>query len=372
METYNALSMLTKAGVPSYKIVVGVSSYGRQFKMTDPNCAGKNCTYVGPKSNATPGRCTGTLEYISNAEIKEIIQRDPRAKVISNGDNSKTLIYDGNWVSWMDDQDKIARANLYKSLKFGGTVDWAIDLVKFWKADLSDIIIHDIGNAYSGGCGWISWGGMRGGGIWHGCEKSKGSNPAECGTDESWRSIGCGNPGISKYNDASETLWNNVKAPAAWCSGIKDWISKRDNELQGYSFPQQLSQYYNGPPDFYCDVLTTDLASSGCMTPSSCKGPDDQSAAAMQHILHSLHNIHEVRNNYSIIRLKLTSPMQSFRRMYNGLKEAERGKDDGLRLFVKTFTPREDKSLSIFYSIFSTVVSIGTAGYFNSCKCSRN
>ena len=32
-ETINSLAMITKAGVPSNKVVVGVASYGRSFKM---------------------------------------------------------------------------------------------------------------------------------------------------------------------------------------------------------------------------------------------------------------------------------------------------------------------------------------------------
>lgn len=37
-ETLNALSMVTKAGVPSTMTIVGVSSYGRSFEMTTPGC----------------------------------------------------------------------------------------------------------------------------------------------------------------------------------------------------------------------------------------------------------------------------------------------------------------------------------------------
>ncbi|KAK4146129.1 glycoside hydrolase superfamily [Dichotomopilus funicola] len=37
-QTENALSMMTKAGVPSYKVFVGISSYGRSFKMAKPEC----------------------------------------------------------------------------------------------------------------------------------------------------------------------------------------------------------------------------------------------------------------------------------------------------------------------------------------------
>ncbi|KAK7753974.1 hypothetical protein SLS62_004073 [Diatrype stigma] len=73
-ETMLALSMVTKAGVPSSKIVVGLSSYGRSFKMTDPNCSGPMCTFVGPESAAKKGMCTDTAGYLGNAEIDRIIK----------------------------------------------------------------------------------------------------------------------------------------------------------------------------------------------------------------------------------------------------------------------------------------------------------
>lgn len=37
-ETLSALSMITKAGVPSTKVIVGVTSYGRSFKMAKAGC----------------------------------------------------------------------------------------------------------------------------------------------------------------------------------------------------------------------------------------------------------------------------------------------------------------------------------------------
>ena len=74
-ETNLALSMITKAGVPSNKIVVGVASYGRSFKMAEAGCTGPTCKFTGsPRvSNAAKGRCTDTAGYISNAEIGEVV-----------------------------------------------------------------------------------------------------------------------------------------------------------------------------------------------------------------------------------------------------------------------------------------------------------
>lgn len=37
-ETLNALSMITKAGIHSSQIIMGVSSYGRSFQMSTAGC----------------------------------------------------------------------------------------------------------------------------------------------------------------------------------------------------------------------------------------------------------------------------------------------------------------------------------------------
>lgn len=128
-ETINALSMITKAGVPSNMINVGVTSYGRSFQMTTPGCAGPNCTYTGPDSGAIPGPCTNSAGYLANAEIYDIIAGNPSTKRFMDDTFSNIVVYnETQWVSYMDEQNKDARAKLYKSLHFGGTSDWALDL----------------------------------------------------------------------------------------------------------------------------------------------------------------------------------------------------------------------------------------------------
>lgn len=67
-ETYQALSLITKAGVPASKVVVGVTSYARSFEMEDPSCTGPNCLFTGPASGATPGQCTNVRRKLRKSD----------------------------------------------------------------------------------------------------------------------------------------------------------------------------------------------------------------------------------------------------------------------------------------------------------------
>ncbi|KAL2260089.1 hypothetical protein VTK26DRAFT_6028 [Humicola hyalothermophila] len=96
-ETKYALAMVTKAGVPSHKVIVGVSSYGRSFGMTDPNCSGPMCTYTGPESGAFAGKCTQTKGYLADAEIEDLIVKGALAYHDDLFSDSDIAIYHGTW-----------------------------------------------------------------------------------------------------------------------------------------------------------------------------------------------------------------------------------------------------------------------------------
>ncbi|RDW93972.1 uncharacterized protein DSM5745_01294 [Aspergillus mulundensis] len=141
-ETHNALAMITKAGVPANQVVVGVSSYGRSFGMSDSSCAGPMCTFTGDFSTSTaqPGDCTNTGGYISNAELlllsdNAILGYDGyHAKSWHDDDSdSDIMVYGKNeephsWVAYMSEDTKAGRVDWVKGLNFGGVSDWAIDL----------------------------------------------------------------------------------------------------------------------------------------------------------------------------------------------------------------------------------------------------
>jgi chitinase len=145
-ETLLSLSMITKAGVPSNKIAVGVTSYGRLFQVTSPGCTGPMCTYTGGESGAYPGPCTGTAGYIANAKINAILGgtgtwQTPSGALqpiscyssyFDEDSNSNVAVYDSTQcVAYMDDAVKADRKALYQGLNFAGIIDWATDLQGF-------------------------------------------------------------------------------------------------------------------------------------------------------------------------------------------------------------------------------------------------
>lgn len=145
-ETGYTLAMITKAGVSASKVVVGISSYGRSFGMTDPSCTGADCTFQGEVINGTGGgstadfgRCTATRGYISNAEINELIVNGQATAWYDDGSNSDMAVWNTTWVAYQSIATRSSRTSFYKSLNFGGTIDWAVDLLEFTGDDGDEI-----------------------------------------------------------------------------------------------------------------------------------------------------------------------------------------------------------------------------------------
>ncbi|GAM28159.1 hypothetical protein SAMD00019534_113350 [Acytostelium subglobosum LB1] len=131
-ETMDALAMITHAGVPSNKILLGIGLYGRSFQQSDPSCDGPQCTFTGDRytSHATPGECTQTAGYISFSEIISITKGDNvRGNRYDALSKSQVLTYNQrDWVSYTTREQNEDRRNLARSMSLAGTVEWAVDL----------------------------------------------------------------------------------------------------------------------------------------------------------------------------------------------------------------------------------------------------
>ncbi|KAJ5827672.1 Glycoside hydrolase superfamily [Penicillium robsamsonii] len=133
-EARMSMSMIQKAGMPAEKVVVGVASYGRSFKMTKEGCSGPMCTYTGPKSGARKGRCTDTAGYLSTAEINEIIDTNPdRTSTFDKASYSDILVYNKTeYVAYMSQDRKTEWELMLLGRGWGGVSDWAVDLMDMY------------------------------------------------------------------------------------------------------------------------------------------------------------------------------------------------------------------------------------------------
>ncbi|KAJ2354425.1 hypothetical protein GGH92_000031 [Coemansia sp. RSA 2673] len=144
-ETQQALNLITHAGVPSNKVLLGLGAYGRSFQQVDPNCSGPNCKFTGPNSGASPGVCTNANGYISLAEINKIIKDGgTRRQYYDQASDSDVLLYGKDqWVAWSSENSMRIRENWARDNNMGGTVLWAADLVKSGSAESVKLV--DVG-----------------------------------------------------------------------------------------------------------------------------------------------------------------------------------------------------------------------------------
>ncbi|KAF5018003.1 hypothetical protein F66182_10029 [Fusarium sp. NRRL 66182] len=148
-ETADSLAMITKAGVDPAKVIIGISSYGRSFRMENPKCTGPTCRFTGSfsVSNAEPGVCTGEPGYLSDAEIRLIAydakhgKKGVTAKTWYDAASDSDIMTFGtkgrgmtDWVAYMSAATKQRRTTWARNLNFGGVVDWAVDLEEWFSA----------------------------------------------------------------------------------------------------------------------------------------------------------------------------------------------------------------------------------------------
>ncbi|KAJ2849889.1 hypothetical protein IWW36_002308 [Coemansia brasiliensis] len=131
-ETKDTLALITHAGVPSNKILLGLGAYGRSFQQVDPSCSGPSCKFTGPASGATPGTCTNTAGYISLTEINDIVSSGSvRQQYYDEVADCDILLYGSDqWVAWTTEVTMEGRTSWAQSINLGGTVVWAADLLQ--------------------------------------------------------------------------------------------------------------------------------------------------------------------------------------------------------------------------------------------------
>lgn len=334
--------MITKAGVPGRKVIVGVTSYGRTYKMASAGCWGPQCNYLGDRINspAKKGVCTGTGGYIADAEIGEIVGDKKRAgRVVASfvdaSSNSDILVYDNDeWVSYMSPATKKTRTALYKAWGMGGTTDWATDLQKY----------HDVPAPASD---WASF-------------RQKVLNGEEPKDDDSrtgnWTSLDCTNELVVNQNKYDvDRLWDGLGGDDAWSDVKRVWTKTDrprfengdDRTLTFMSSVHEILKIEGGY-DGCTSVLDKQCLSDGCS-----KGMDGKySGPAARLIWNSLVLIHDMHKSYYTA---LTGGASTFGSKVQAMENN----------FAPIAPPKDNKDLFVLLDLLSMGTLTAAGPFFN-------
>ncbi|KAK6822971.1 hypothetical protein PG987_014516 [Apiospora arundinis] len=335
-ETMGALTMITKAGVPSNKVLVGVSSYGRSFQMVDPSCTGPNCLFTGNRetSHARKGRCTDTGGYLANAELSEI-----NGRTWTDTESNSKIMVDGDlWVSYMDDSLKDSRTQLYKRYNLGGTIDWAVDLVKF-----RDPPNYGIPGGVHLELDWTQVKNNIQSGESAGC--SRGARTGD------WVDKQCTLRQVvieSSYTPAER--WEALDCKSAWEDTTRVWFGCYDNAKDvDYKFDRAVAEFLHRENGANCNDMSkqTNCERMSCVTHNS---PNDakeiHTGACAYEIWNSISELHSLIKNYGY----------SLQTAGNNL----RSKSDS---FISTFAPKPEGGEELFSLLLTLIqLPIGMAG----------
>ncbi|KAH8731881.1 chitinase [Phaeosphaeriaceae sp. PMI808] len=304
-ETKQSLAMITKAGVPGNKVIVGITSYGRSFHMAEAGCWGPSCVYTGGRgsSDATKGRCTATASFLANAEIEEIIKGQKRdGRVVTSfhdsSSNSDILVYDSTqWVNYMSASTKKERSALYSAWGFGGTTDWAINLQTFYETPKNGT---DWGAFNATRKDGANWGALKG--------VIKSEKEADHSRNGNWTTFKCTDR-LVKDNSHFSPLeqWNGLNADAAWADVIRIW--KETERPRKLDFSQAVSSTFHVGNSPRCGML----AGSNCDHNTVCESGlnSDESGPAAMLIFNSMVALHQLYKAYHDTLFKAASTVSS-------------------------------------------------------------
>ncbi|EPE09530.1 glycoside hydrolase family 18 protein [Ophiostoma piceae UAMH 11346] len=345
-ETLTALSMVTKAGLDSNKVIVGVTSYGRSFNMASVGCYTPDCEFTGSASvsDATAGPCTNTSGYLGDAEIKAIVagtsinkrslsgRDEVTTSYVDKDSHSNILVYNGNqWVSWLDSDLLAERLTKYKSLSMGGTTNWAIDL-------------EDFNDAPAGSASWAVF-------IENVKTGVDPSNPSGDTGSGNWSTLTCDDPAVDLSTDlTSAERWAELDAADFWAYAIDHWKTV-DKPASKLTFSESIANSAHGPGNAV--DCGTARGTSNCVTTIGCSlVTSNMSNAGSYQVWNSLVVIHEMHTDYIEAVTSASANVIG----------------PELDSFEKTFAPvppeKDDSWLDILLGAIGLVGTVSGSGFF--------
>jgi len=128
------------AGADPLKLTMGIGTYGRGWKLADPNNTGYNAPASG---SSTPGASSKEAGYLAYYEIKALLDAGLATRHYENDRACPYIVTnDGEWIGYDDQESLAAKMSFLRSRNIRGTMSgpwiWTISLVSFTEVPNTD------------------------------------------------------------------------------------------------------------------------------------------------------------------------------------------------------------------------------------------
>jgi len=116
------------AGAPASKLTIGLATYGRGWKLSDPDVMGYN---ANTREACSEGESTKEAGYRSYYEIQDTLTKSGATAVYDEARQCPYVVYDGEWIGYDNERSICAKLAFARGLGLAGSMVWALDLDNF-------------------------------------------------------------------------------------------------------------------------------------------------------------------------------------------------------------------------------------------------
>lgn len=125
---HEAVNYWLDQGMPKEKLIFGIPSYGRAFRLANRDATGIQAPAIGP---ATAGKYTREDGFLSLYEICELQQSGWIVKTDPTGTMGPYAHNNFDWVAWDDINMAITKVKYAMDRNLGGIMVWELGLDDF-------------------------------------------------------------------------------------------------------------------------------------------------------------------------------------------------------------------------------------------------